>query len=402
MSAALISRSPDLKRLDDEGFELEIRGAHLLVHSIPYVKMDGRLARGVLICDLTLTPGGETTAAPKDHTIYFVGETPCHRDGSPLTAIIHNSNHADLGDGLEADHYFSSKPEGTGVYDNFYDKIVAYEGYLGRPARSHDPSANARTGRKLAASVDAGPFQIPDTASARYGLGAVNRKLALGKIAIIGLGGTGAYVLDLVSKTPVREIHLYDGDQFLNHNVFRAPGAPELGATKDFPTKVDYFATVYRRLHKGVTPHPVKVTVENVNELTGFDFVFICVDKGSARRVIAEGLHRLGVPFIDTGIGVGLVDNQLDGCARVSFLKAGADWATAERYLPFGDEDEGEEDVYNKGIQIADLNALNATLAVLRWKRSVTFYRDQRHELNSVYMMEGNLLSNRTPDGPDQ
>ncbi len=253
----------------------------------------------------------------------------------------------------------------------------------------------------MAASIDTGPFRIPDTASARYGLGAANRKLAVGRIAIIGLGGTGAYVLDLVAKTPVREIHLYDGDQFLNHNVFRAPGAPEPGATKEFPTKVAYFGAIYSRLHEGVRPHPVKVTADNIEELRGFDFVFICVDKGSARRTIAEGLHRLGVPFIDTGIGVGLENGQLDGCARVTFLPGGADWTTAERYLPFGDDD-GEDDVYDKGIQIAELNALNATLAVLRWKRSVGFYRDHRGEVNAVYMIEGNMLTSRTPDAPDR
>jgi hypothetical protein len=402
MSDALISRSGDLKRLDEEGFELEVRGGFLLVHAIPYVKTDQTLARGILVCELTLNPSGECTVAPKDHTLYFAGDTPCHRDGSPLLAIIHNSNRADLGDGIAVEHYFSSKPEGTGRYDNFYDKIVAYEGHLGRPARSHDPSANARTGQKLSAPADAGPFRIPDTASARYGLGAVNRKLAVGKVAIVGLGGTGSYVLDLISKTPIREIHLYDGDQFLNHNVFRAPGAPEPGAAKDFPSKVDYFAAVYSRLHRGIIAHKVRVTAENVDELAGFNFVFICVDKGSARRAIAVGLHRLNVPFIDTGIGVGLEDDQLDGCTRVSFMPAGAEWAMAEKFLPFGDDDEGDEDVYNKGIQIADLNALNATLAVLRWKRSVGFYRDLRGELNSAYMVEGNMLTNRTPNDSDQ
>jgi|688.fasta_scaffold110846_3 hypothetical protein len=395
MSDALISRSPDLKRLDEEGFELEIRGGFLLVHAVPYVKTDRTLARGILVCELTLSPSGECTVAPRDHTIYFAGDTPCHRDGSPLLAIINNSNRTDFGNDIVVHHYFSSKPEGTGRYDNFYDKIVAYEGHLGRPARSHDPSANARTGQKLSASTEASPFMIPDTASARYGLGAINRKLELRRVAIIGLGGTGSYVLDLVSKTPVQEIHLYDGDQFLNHNVFRAPGTPELGATKEFPSKVEYFAKIYSRLHPGLIAHNVKVTSENVDELKGFDFAFICVDRGSARRAIAGGLHRLNVPFIDTGIGVGLENDQLDGCTRVSFTPAGADWTTTEQYLPFGDDDEGEDDVYNKGIQIADLNALNATLAVLRWKRSVGFYRDLRGELNSAYMVEGNMLTNR-------
>jgi len=398
MSDALISRSPDLKRLDDEGFELEIRAGHILVHAVPYVKGDGTLARGTLVRALNLTPSGETTVAPSNHTIYFSGDTPCHRDGSPLDSIIHSSNHRDLGSGIEVDHFFSSKPEGTGRYDNFYDMIVAYEGHLGRPARSHDPSANARTGRKLSSAGEASPFQYPDTASARYGIGAVTSKLAVAKIAIIGLGGTGSYVLDLISKTPVREIHLYDGDQLLNHNVFRAPGAPESESTEDFPRKVDYFSRIYARTHGGIVPHNVRVTADNVEELRGFDFVFVCVDKGSVRRIIAAGLHQLGVPFIDTGIGVGLEGNQLDGCTRVSFVPANADWAMVERFLPFGDDNEDDEDVYNKGIQIADLNALNATLAVLRWKRSIGFYRDLRRELNSAYMVEGNMLSNRTPD----
>jgi hypothetical protein len=401
MSDALINHSPDLKRLDDEGFELEIRNGHLLVHAVPYVKDDKSLARGILVCPLTLDPSGKTTVAPADHTIFFAGETPCHRDGSPLISIINNSTARDLGAGIQVNHYFSSKPEVTGRYDNFYDKIVAYEGHLGRPARSYDPSANARTGRKVSERGGTRSLQYPDTASARYGIGAVTDKLAVAKVAIIGLGGTGSYVLDLISKTPVREIHLYDDDQFLNHNVFRAPGTPEPGSIKDFPSKVDYFSRVYGRMHGGIVPHNARVTADNVDELQSFDFVFICVDRGSSRRTIAAGLHRLRVPFIDTGIGVGLEGDELDGCTRVSFVPAGADWAQVEQFLPFGDDNEDDEDIYNKGIQIADLNALSATLAVLRWKRFVGFYRDQRHELNSAYMVEGNMLTNRTSDAKD-
>lgn len=400
MSAALISRSPDLRRLDEKGFELEIRGGYLLVHAIPYVLADGTLARGMLVCPLTLDPTGQTTVAPADHTVFFAGATPCHRDGTPLKAIILSSAHQDLGDGIKVDHYFSSKPEVTGRYDTFYDKIVAYEGHLGRPARSHDHTANGRTGRKAQTSTGEGPFRYPDTASSRYGIGAVSAKLALGKVAIIGLGGTGSYVLDLVAKTPVREIHLFDDDQFLSHNLFRAPGAPAPEEIRDFPKKVDYLARIYSRMHPGITPHVSRVAADNVGELAGFDFAFLCVDKGSARRAIAAGLHALGIPFVDTGIGVGLEEGELDGCTRVTFVPPGGEWSVAERFLPFGDPDEDEEndDVYNRGIQIADLNALNATLAVLRWKRSAGFYRDLRGEVNSAYMIEGNMLTNRTSD----
>lgn len=394
MSAALISRSADLRRLDEEGFELEIRAGFLLVHGVPYVRTDRSLARGTLVCALTLDPSGQTTVRPGDHTAYFIGGMPCHRDGKPLTAIINNSTRQNLGHEVEVDHYFSSKPEGTGCYDDFYDKVVAYVGHLQRPAQSHDKTADARTGRKIAAAADDSPFQFPDTASARYGLGAVNQKLALGRVAIIGLGGTGSYILDLVAKTPVEEIHLYDADQFLNHNLFRAPGAPAPGALKNFPSKVDYFADIYGCIHRGIKPHPVRVTADNVGELEGFDFVFVCVDKGRSRREIAAGLHNLGIPFIDTGLGVGLEAEALDGCVRVSFITPDLKWTQVERLLPFGDE-EDEDDVYHKAIQIADLNALNANLAVLRWKRWTGFYRDERGETNVSYMVEGNMLTNR-------
>ena len=37
MSQQLISHSPDLKRLRDEGYEIEVRGGYLLIHHIPFV-----------------------------------------------------------------------------------------------------------------------------------------------------------------------------------------------------------------------------------------------------------------------------------------------------------------------------------------------------------------------------
>lgn len=394
MSADLISRSEDLRRLDEEGFELEIRAGHLLIHSVPYVTASRHLARGTLVCALTLTPAGDRTARPGDHTIYFAGELPCHRDGKPLSQIINNSNTQDLGNGIVVNHYFSSKPEGTGIYPDFYEKVVAYEGFLGRPARAHDPTANARTGRKIAAADDDNPFQYPDTASARHKIGAITGKLALPKVAIIGLGGTGSYVLDLIAKTPIREIHLFDGDQFFNHNAFRSPGAPDIKALKNFPFKVDYYQETYSRMHKGVQAHRLHVTEGNVGELAEFDFVFVCVDKGSARRAITGGLNALGVPFIDVGIGVGQEAGELDGVVRVTTVHPGGPgWESALKFLPFGDRD--DDDDYETEVQIADLNALNATLAVMRWKRLAGFYRDSRNEMNASYMVEGNSLHNR-------
>jgi molybdopterin/thiamine biosynthesis adenylyltransferase len=395
MSAALISRDPHLKRLADEGFELELRDLILLVHSVPYVRRDQSLARGTMVCTLSLDTEGLTSTPQTDHTMHFIGETPCHRDGSPMTNIIHNSDKATVGGDIEVNHYFSSKPEITEKYADIYDKVVTYESHLAGPARSHDKTANARTGVKIESADDDSPFAIADSASSRYGIVRINRKLK-GRIAIIGAGGTGAYVLDLASKSREDEIHLFDDDQLLNHNLFRSPGAPEPKLLKNFPYKVDYYAAVYARMHNGVHAHAVRITAQNVDELAGFDFVFVCVDKGSSRRAIAEGLVRLSIPFVDCGIGLGIENDELDGNARVTFIAPGTPWEEVEKVLPFGDEDEEDpDDVYNTAIQIAEVNALNAVMAILRWKRWVTFYRDSRGERNAAFMIEGNMIANR-------
>ena len=45
-----------------------------------------------------------------------------------------------------------------------------------------------------------GPFKIPNTFEARAALGPVQDRIREQRIAVIGLGGTGAYVLDLMAK----------------------------------------------------------------------------------------------------------------------------------------------------------------------------------------------------------
>ena len=58
-------------------------------------------------------------------------------------------------------------------------------------------------------------FNYVETASDRVGIGVLTERLANERIAIIGAGGTGGYILDFVAKTPVREIRIFDGDEFL-------------------------------------------------------------------------------------------------------------------------------------------------------------------------------------------
>ena len=57
-------------------------------------------------------------------------------------------------------------------------------------------------------------------------------------------------------------------------------------------------------------------------------------------------------------------------------------------------KDGGKDQIYSKNIQIADLNALNAALAVIRWKKHVGFYIDLGHEYHANFALNGNVIIN--------
>src|SRR4029077_11734864 len=139
------------------------------------------------------------------------------------------------------------------------------------------PDARTKTCRPVAAADEEETvFKYIDTSSTRAEIGAVTAKLAtVKKVAIVGVGRTGSYVLDLVAKTPVREIHLFDGDEFLQHNAFRSPGAASLEELVAKPKKVEYSHQHYSRMHRGLVPHAYGLDATNAAELQGMAFVFL-------------------------------------------------------------------------------------------------------------------------------
>ena len=301
MSPQLISRSFDLKRLRDEGYNIEVRAGHLLIKDVPYVNEKREVKHGILVSVLELN--GDVTQPPNDHVAHFVGDIPCNKDGTIITKILINSNTENLGPDVVKNHTFSSKPA-SGEYPNYYEKMTTYANILSSQAQALDPDATPKTFAVVKSDEGESAFNYEDTASSRAGIVAVTDKLSSHVVAIIGLGGTGAYILDLLSKTPVCEIHLYDDDDFLQHNAFRAPGAASVDDLKQRYKKVDYFAGIYSRMRKGVIPHPYKIEESNIDELATVGFVFLCLDSGPAERAIVNRLQSIGVQFIDCGIGV--------------------------------------------------------------------------------------------------
>lgn len=239
---------------------------------------------------------------------------------------------------------------------------------------------------------DTSVFKYPDTNSSRAGIEFLNRKFENQKVAIIGLGGTGSYILDQVTKTPVKEIHIFDADVFQLHNAFRSPGAvsSEKLETENGIKKVDYYYGIYSNMHAGIKVHAKYITPENVNELKDFNYIFISIDKNEVRYNLAKAFLKMGVTFIDVGIGVNKADDCLNGAVRVT---VGSPNKSDHLDLRIGSM-ESEENEYSNNIQIADLNCLNAILAVLKWKKMSGFYQDVKKEHNSLFLINTNKLLN--------
>lgn len=389
MSRQLISRNPELQRLINEGYDIEIRSGYLLIHSVPYATPNKQVARGVIVSELSMaTP--DVLGRPSTHQVHFIGEHPCKADGSDLVQIRCQSGEFKLAEGITAQHWFSNKPK-CGYYESYYEKITSYVRVISSQARALDSSADARTFRAREPIEEESVFLYQDTASSRAGIQRLAARFNQQRIAIVGLGGTGSYTLDLVAKTHVYEVHLFDADVLRPHNAFRFPGAISRDVLDREITKVEYLSEHYSTMRRGVVPHEAMIHEDNVMELVEFDYVFLCVDRSDVRQLVLRALANTDVNVIDVGMGLNLTDDQesIWGTCRVTASTPSTRDIALTR-IPKADRD---EELYASNIQVADFNCLNAALAVTKWKRMSGFYLDDHGEYETTFSVNLNQLS---------
>lgn len=370
----LVSHNDDLRRLMEKGFAFSIDGGYLVVRDVPYLDNQRQLQWGAFVAKLEFVD--KLTVKQDNHQLWFAGSAPYGLDGRPIPNLGGGPTTLALGEmsrDVIVQRQFSNKPQPSGVFTDFYHKIDSYLTIISGPAMELY-GANPYTFRaeeKMPDSV----FKFHDTLTSRAEITDLSTRFANDVVAVIGLGGTGAYVLDLLVKTPVLEIRGFDFDFFHVHNAFRSPGRledAELGKRK-----AEVYRGRYENFRKGLRIEPKLIDASSLAELDGVTFAFVCVDKGASRSKIFDLLISKGIPFIDTGMGLNRKRGPIDGMMRITYYSE--ETAQRVRDMNLAEMSDQPDDIYRTNIQISEINALNACLAVIRFKQLRGFYLAEEH-----------------------
>jgi hypothetical protein len=375
----LVNHNEDLKRVVEKGYALAFDDLpYLVVRDIPYLDHDLKLQWGAIVSKFV--DKGNDLIAQEDHQIFFAGSHPHGLDGKPIPNLGGGPTTLALSDSSKdviIQRSFSNKPTVAGTkrdFIDFFEKIESYATIFSGPAiERFKDQANPLTFRIVESGKPDSPFKFRDTLTSRAEIGDLAARFKDDVIAVIGLGGTGSYVLDFTVKTPVREIRGFDKDHYFVHNSFRSPGkmdASELGKTK-----AEIYHARYDGFRTGLSIVQKYIDATCEEDLKGVTFAFVCVDKGSSRAGIFDLLIKLGIPFIDVGMGLSRKGGPLDGMLRVTYY--GVERARELREKGFAPLTDDPNDLYRTNIQIGELNALNASLAVVRFKQIRGFYYDE-------------------------
>jgi len=378
---SLISLNEDLQKIQNEGISFEVRSGNFVANCVPYLNESREIKAGVLVFPMNMD--NQKIQKPNDHTAFFIGDKPCEMDGTPIRGLGIVEMHQPLFDNIQSNYRFSCYPD-TGMYPTYYDKVMNYWRVITAPADNTDHLACLALKKHQLVKPLGSKLVYWDINSSRAHIAGLTDMFKGMKIAIVGLGGTGSYILDFVAKLPLDEIHLYDSDIFEQHNAFRAPGAASAKILEQNIFKVQYLSDVYRQMNEAIIPHAENINPDNKAFLLGMDFVFLCIDNAPVRNEIANYLIRNNKKFINSGIGVSLRDGGLAGIIRISY-------GEPDRYKYLNDafdatNEAGEDDIYRDNIQIAELNAFAAMESVFRWKQSLGFYQDvvKTHDVQFV------------------
>jgi len=367
--------------LVEKGYAVAFDSNYLVIRDIPYLDGDRKLQIGAIVTKLEFIDQERVTQT--DHQIFFAGSVPHGLDGKPIPNLGGGDTHLALSEASKdvvVQRSFSNKPKATGKFQDFFEKIESYVAIISGPAITlHD--VTPYTFRAVTEVISDSVFKFHDTLTSRAEITDLAAKFKDDVIAVIGVGGTGAYVLDFLVKSPVREIRAFDLDPFHVHNAFRSPGRLDSGEFGK--PKADVYLSRYENFRTGFSGIRKFIDASSSDDLNGVTFAFVCVDKGSSRSGIFDLLISKAIPFIDVGMGLNRKNGPLNGMLRTTYYSAEHGQKVRDKAL--AELADPSNDLYRTNIQIGELNALNACLAVIRFKQLRGFYFEELPYYNLLF-----------------
>jgi hypothetical protein len=390
MFLELANHNEDLKQLLEKGYAITEDHGYLVIRDVPYLDGNGNCQTGAIVTSICDIDGRKVK--PHDHQIFFAGSHPCEMDGTPIRGLGGGQTTLALQSSPDVvvQRSFSNKlTDQNGAlraYKDFFEKIENYVRIISGPA-TEKYGKSPYTFRLFEETPSQSVFKFRDTLTSRAQIVDLSNKFADDVIAIIGLGGTGSYVLDYIVKVSVKEIRGFDFDEFHVHTAYRSPGrlVPDAELGKN---KAEVYKSRYENFRDGLRLEPKFIAAESLDSLSGVTFAFVCVDKGKSRAGIFDLLISNRIPFIDVGMGLNRAQGPIDGALRATYYSVEDGKRLKDLGLAELVDDPADE--YRIHIQTAELNALNAALAVIKFKQVRGFYFD-KDALNSLVVQVGNI-----------
>lgn len=194
-------------------------------------------------------------------------------------------------------------------------------------------------------------------------------RLLRARVAVIGLGGLGGTVAELLARAGVGQLTLVDGDGFEESNLNRQLLCTASGAVAGEP-KAGAAARRVAEINPAVEPtvHAVYLNSENGAELLAGAAVAVdCLDTISARHTLAAAATAAGIPLVSAAVA--------GACGQVTTILPGDDGLT--RIYGEADGPAAEAEIGCLGPAVTFLAALESA------------------EVLKVLLSRGRLLQNR-------
>lgn len=147
----------------------------------------------------------------------------------------------------------------------------------------------------------------------------LQQNLLTKKIAVIGCGGNGGYILDFIARLGVNSIYFWDGDKYTYSNINRQIGCNEQTINQNKATVMfEYLKQINSSINLYQRPWFFGTKEKDYEEILQCDMIIMAADNSFnpflSRNLVRQAIEK-GIPCIDeslSGLGgqISIVTNR--------------------------------------------------------------------------------------------